>query len=177
MSFWKVIGIGLLALLGIMILAGVFFTYQLNRSLDAGCERIEAIARNPDYVAYMDQWASKNTIGRGYYLVWGMHGDIAAHLETETDDIHIIQVPAEEDTGIEKQYFRFSLEKIGGDHHTPITERNVKRIVFGRGRNSMIIMRNGHLFTEHRGHGLESRHLLKINENVFAYCSDARFRM
>ena len=170
-------GIGFLILLIGVFAVGGYFVHKHHRVLQEGCDRIEAIARNREHVAYMEQWASENAIGKGYYFVSGMDGSIAGHSSIGSEKIHYLQLSNPERTGIETKYLRFGVEKFGVDFKTPITEQNVGQINFGRGRNSVIIVRNNQLLTEHRGRSLDSRHLRQIRENVFAYCSDARFRM
>ena len=67
--------------------------YIVDRHLNEGCEQIEGIARNPEYVGFLDQWASKNAIGKGYHFVSGMHGDIFGAFPDREGTVEI-EVPA-----------------------------------------------------------------------------------
>ena len=164
--------IGLVISFGVLA-TGIYFAYSLNSTLNKGCERIAEIARDVKAVSYLDSWAQENVIDKGYYFVSGMHGVIGA--SSIDGSINNLMAPEEEKSHIEPVYFRFGLEKIGGDFKDLITRENVGAIRFGRGRNSIILLKNGHTLKSHRGDDEASGHLMKINDSTFAYCSDARF--
>lgn len=155
----------------------VFLTFDANHSahLQAQCKTIENIARNKLAVEYLDSWASEHVIDKGYHFVSGMHGRITG---SKGEDYYTIKsLPEEKITGIGINYFRLSIDKIAGDFETKITNDNVGQINFGRGRDQVIILKNGTQLKSYRGHDESSGHLLKINDSLFAYCANAKFEI
>ena len=104
-----------------------------------------------------------------------MHGRITA--SKGEDYIAINPLPEEKVTGIEIDYFRLSVDKVVGDFEAKITQDNVGQIDFGRGRDQVIILKNGAQLKNYRGHDVSSGHLLKINDTLFAYCANAKFEI
>lgn len=151
-------------------------TWRISSHDQAQCDYIESLAKNPEIVSTLDRWVIENVIDRGYYLVSGMHGRIAAH-RNEDADISYIPLPDKKITGIEDEYFRFSISKHDSAFNDPIASSNVHSIYIGRGRDYVIITKNGHTLSSHRGPDFKSGKLKKIGESVYAYCSDGRFRM
>jgi len=169
----KYLGIALLAILSAVFIFNVFIFFMLERHHKEACDRIETIAKNPSYVKYLDSWGSETFIGKGYYLVSGMNGDVVGYKSNKTIDS--LNVPNQELSGIEEQYFRIEIEKFGEDFKSPITKENISKISIGRGRDSVIFLKNGHKISSHRGHDIESGHLMKINDSIYAYCANYRF--
>lgn len=129
------------ALFAFCVVALIF--WNLSRHDQQSCDYIESLAENPRVVNALDTWALENVIDEGYYFVSGMHGSIAAH-KNEDDDIYYLPLPDSEVTGIESEYFRFSLSKHKSKHHDNITKINVHSLYFGRGRDHVILTKNGH---------------------------------
>lgn len=156
----------------IVLVIGVWY-FIFQKPLKEECNYIEKVARNEVSVAYLDNWASEHVLNKGYHFVTGMHGDIYGMKGDEFIAIH--PLPDEKISGIDRKYFRLSIEKISDDLETEITSKNVGRIEFGRGRNQVIILSNGAHLLSYRGLYQSSAHLLKINESVFVYCADTTF--
>jgi len=89
----------------------------------------------------------------------------------------ISPLPEEKISGIEINFFRFSVYKVSGDFDAEITHLNVGQIDFGRGRDQIIILKNGAQLKSYRGHDESSGYLLKINDSTFAYCENAKFKI
>ncbi|MCU7806470.1 MAG: hypothetical protein KZQ73_01160 [Candidatus Thiodiazotropha sp. (ex Semelilucina semeliformis)] len=152
--------------------------WQLRMFDQERCDYIETLASNPRVVTYIDQWAMENVVDKNFYFVAGMgiDGNIAAHRNND-EKIHYVPLPDNKITGIEDRYFRFSIEKYVSGHHDPIVSSNVHSMYFGRGRDHIIITKNGHTLTSYRGHDMKSQKLKIIGPSVYAYCSSGRFRM
>ncbi len=170
--------LGKLFLCGIVIVLSIvaFLFWDMARYDQDRCNYIESLAGNPRIVSVLDQWASENVIDKNYYFVSGMHGSIAAH-RNEDEEIYYLPLPDSKVTGINNKYFRFSLSKHESKHNDNIISNNVHSLYFGRGRDHIILTKNGHALNSHRGHDFESDKLKKIRESVYAYCSSGRFRM
>lgn len=139
------------------------------------CEKIEEIARNQIAVKHLDSWIYEHVIDKGYNFVSGINGRIWG---SKGDEYFIITpLPKEKVTGIELNFFRLSLDKITDDVEAEITTNNVGQIDFGRGRDKVIILKNGAELKSYRGHDESSGHILKISNSVFAYCANAKFEI
>lgn len=158
----------------IILVVLLFFWFGVQNQNQ--CDGVESLAQNPEVVRALDQWALENIVDNGYYFVNGMHGRIAAY-KNESEEIVYIELPNSEVTGIEDQRFRFSILKHNSEHTDPIISSNVHSVYFGRGRDSIIITKNGHVIETYRGSDLKSGSLKKIGESVYAYCSTGSFRM
>ncbi len=141
--------------------------------MQEGCDQIAEIAQNPDAVRHLNNWADENVLNKNYYFAYGMLGSI--HATSVDGKMTYLPLPDESVTGMRNIYYRFSLDKIGDDHKATVTDENISKLIFGQGRNSVILMKNGQVLTSHRGLTEASGHLLKINESVYAYCADAQF--
>ena len=173
MTIFKAFCITLSIVTLVSISIGAYFIHDLNNFQTLQCEHIADIANDEKAVAYLDNWAKENVINKNYYFVTGMHRHITAY---STDGSTVdLKLPEESKSRIEQEHFRFGLDKIGGNHKTSIKSDNVGELLFGRGRNSIILLKNGHTLKSHRGNDEASGHLLKINDSTFAYCEDARF--
>jgi len=64
---------------------------------------------------------------------------------------------------------------MSGGFNAEITNKNVGQIDFGRGRDQIIILKNGSKLTSYRGHDEASGHLLKISDSLYAYCANSKF--
>jgi len=164
----KGILIGTIAIISIVIM-------DLRKLDQARCDYIEELAGRPEVINYLNKWASEYLINKGYYFISGM-GYIAAH-RNEDEEIYYIPLPDKKVTGIEDRYFRFSIEKHESDFHDPIVSSNMHSMYIGKGRDHVIITKNGHTLTSYRGHDIKSRKLKIIGPSVYAYCSSGRFRM
>ena len=164
----------------LILIIGIFLTFlkfseNHSNQLQANCEKIEKIARNKVAVGHLDSWVYEHVIDKGYHFVSGMHGRISG--SKGEDYVDIKPLPKEKITEIEINYFRLSVDKIDGDFTANITNTNVGQIDFGRGRDQVIILKNGAQLKSYRGHDESSGHLLKINDSLFAYCADAKFEI
>ncbi len=168
----KLLLYGIIAVLSV----AAFLFWDMSRYNQERCDYIESLAKNPKIVSALAMWAAENIIDKGYYFVSGMHGSIAAH-RNEDEEIYYVPLLDNKVTGIKNEYFRFSLSKHESKHNDNIVGANVHSLYFGRGRDHIILMKNGHILNSHRGHDLESGKLKKIGNSVYAYCSSGRFRM
>ena len=173
MKIWNLIKIvtSIVAITSLIVISIGF--YLFDKTQKERCVKIEKIARNEKAVNYLDNWASKYILNKGYYFVTGMNGDIRGL--NEGSSVSIEPIPDEKITGIEKYYFRFNVEKISGNFKAEITSDNVGRIEFGRGRDQVIILKNGAKLESYRGYSEFSGRLLRISDTVFAFCADAKF--
>lgn len=173
MSIWKLIEnlVYIVFTCTLIIIIVAFFTF--HQFMSEQCTTISDIANNEEIVNYLDDWATDNIVDKGYYFVAGMHGDITARKDESFIDITPLPDPSI--TNIELKHFRFGVRKIPGNFEDPITSRNVAMFDFGRGRDRVILLKNSERLTSYREHDIESGHLLKINENVYAYCANSRF--
>ena len=171
----KFVGVVFVVLIAAVLAIGGFFTNRVNSTLQEECDLIVQIARDEKAVAYLDNWASEHVLDKGYYFASGNHGRISATSSSGSTYIH--PLPDEKQSGIEEILLRFSADKVSNEFQAPITSDNVNQIVFGRGRNSIIFLKNGHSLQSHQGHDESSGHLLKIDDSLFAYCPDAMIIM
>ena len=173
LKFAKALGVIVLTVLlfGVIFLFVPFFVLQNH--LSDGCEEIESIARDERAVAYLDKWVSDKVLDRGYTFVSGMHGRISA--TSDGKYLNITPLPKESLSRIPNDYLRFGIETLDGDLDSAVTKANVGQIEIGLGRNQLILLKNGKVLSDYRGHDKKSGHLLQISENIYAYCSDARF--
>jgi hypothetical protein len=153
-----------------------FLIWDIARDNQNRCDYIESLAGSPRVVGVLDQWASENVINKNYYFVSGIDGSIAAR-RSDDDEIHYLPLPDSKVTGINNEYFRFSLSKHESKYTDNIVSNNVHSLYFGRARDSIILTKNGHELSSHRGHDFESDKFKKIRESVYAYCSNGKFRM
>ena len=169
---------GKLFFCGIVIALSIvaFLFSGMSRYDQERCDYIESLAGTPRIVSVLEQWALENVIDKNYYFVSGMHGSIAAH-RNDDEEIYYLQLPDSKVTGINNEDFRFSLSKHESTHNDNIISENVHSLYFGRGRDHIILTKNGYVLSSHRGHDFESGKLKKIRESVYAYCSSGRFRM
>ena len=159
------------AILAIVALVSLFVIH--DRTLQKGCDEIAEIANNVKAVSHLDAWVMDNFVDKGYQRAWGMHGDIVAVNNGEFTQIE--NLPDENITGIEHQYFRLTLQKSEGEFNSDLTKENIRLISIGRGRNKVIILKNGMKLESYRDDEEDSGKLLKVNESVYAYCADSRF--
>lgn len=162
--------------IAVVFAVGALFFWHHRQFNQKRCDYIESLAADPKVVAALDHWASQHVINQNYYFVSGMHGDIAAHTNGD-ENIDYLPLPDSSATGIDNRLFRFSISKHKSKHNEEIVNGNVHSLVFGLGRDKIIVTKNGHQLESHRGHDLESGKLKKLSESVFAYCSSGRFSM
>ena len=145
---------------------------SFEQSMKRQCGIIADIASNEEIVKYLDDWATENILDKGYTFV---SGTSSVSAKKGNDFISITPLPNPNITNIELQYLRFYVYKKPGRFEDPITNHNVASFEFSRGRDTVIILKNGELLTSYRGHDLESGHLMKIKNNVYAYCANSKF--
>jgi len=169
-----VIALFLVLIFSIVVIWGGSF-FLLKGTLQQSCQKIEVIARDELVVEYLKKWASNHVIDKGYNSVFGMNGRITG---SKGEEFYTIEpLPEENITGIEINSFRLSVDKISGDFDTKIINSNVGQVAFGRGRDQIIILKNGAQLKKYRGHDESSGHLLKINDTTYAYCANAKFEI
>jgi len=171
----KIIGIFLLVVFALVIIFLALFMWSLDNHLERGCVEIESIARDKDAVSYMDSWVSDHVLDRGYTFVRGSHSSISARLNGEY--IEINPLPDESKSRIRTNSLRFDIDTLKDDLDIPVTKSNVSKIYFGLGRNYVILLKNGATLSSYRDRDEKSGHLKKINETIYAYCEDAKFKM
>lgn len=144
-----------------------YILWALYYAIYNGCNQVNNIAHQPEYIAYLDDWTNTNLLGKGYLVAHGMGEELFGVIDENHH--HRIQPPDEAKSGLPTQYFRLYTERTDSDWATGLNSNNLGLIAFGFGRDAVIMLKNGYQ-PKYRDIPFTSPHFTQINDGLYAYC-------